>query len=308
MKTLALLLALASGASALAAPGDRDRDMGAASSAQSNQTRLEDSMLWKKITEQVTLSYYVSVMGPTLSGPTDRTYNVFLEGEAPQQLFHAFNLRWQMNPDWAVGVTIAGIQHYTDKVVTDEGFVNDNNRELFNMRTYVAVPRVNLGKFATMFNTFAIEWPTTPGSTANEMKYGLVLSQSLAFKLPPSKFAAGWLTQLIRYEYEKSTLPPPFPGGLPTPLQTTLFTTGPYMNYQLAPQWQIASLVSFDWDQRGNQTDKLEFNNNLPDRIRLALNYFFQTRPFTHVGLYTQALTNLRRDTTILGLDFSVKF
>ncbi|MBY0516306.1 MAG: hypothetical protein K2P81_05325 [Bacteriovoracaceae bacterium] len=306
MKHLLLILALLWGASVFAAP-ERDRDVGANSSLYANQTRVEDSALWRKFTDQFSLSYYVSMMGPTLNGPMNQTYNVFLDGRSPIQLFHGINLRWQFDPKWAVGFTAAGVQHIT-KSVTDKGVVNNNNSSMFNSRAYLATPPVELGPVATMFNTFAIEFPTTPGSVENEMKYGLVLSQSLTFKLPPSPLTAGWLTQLIRYKYRRATLPPPFIGGLPTPLQTTLITTGPYFNYQLAPQWQIASLLSFDWDQRGSQTDTLRFNNNLHDRVRLAINYFFQTKPFTHVGLYTQALTNYSQATTIIGLDFSLKF
>jgi hypothetical protein len=307
MKPLFLILALLWGASIFAAT-ERDRDVGASSSLYANQTRVEDSALWNKFTQQFSLSYYLSMMGPTLNGPTNQTYNVFLDGKAPIQLFHGINLRWQFDPKWAVGFTTAGVQHITQTVTNDNGIVNNNDSSMFNSRFYLATPGVKLGSVASMFNTFAIELASTPGSVENEMKYGLVLSQSLTFKLPPSPLTAGWLTQIIRYKYHRATLPPPFIGGLPTPLQTTLITTGPYFNYQLAQQWQIATLLSFDWDQRGSQTDTLKFNNNLQDRVRLAINYFFQTKPFTHVGFYTQALTNYSQATTIIGLDFSLKF
>jgi hypothetical protein len=268
--------------------------------AQANQTRFEDKSFWKKLTQEVSLSYYVALMGPTITGPEMETYNIFLEGRGPMQTFHAMNLRWQFNSRWAVGTTLAGIHHInTDK--------RRNDNTLFDSRVYLATPGIDLG-FARMFNTFSLELPTTQISRDNELKYGLVLSQAISFKLPPSRFSSGWLSQIIRYTYERKTLPPPFPGGFATDLQTTLVTTGPYLNYQLSSQWQIASLLSFDWDQRGSQQDTLRFNNNLEDRVRLALNYFFQTKPFTHVGFYTQATTKLRDDKTIIGLDFSLKF
>lgn len=279
--------------------------IGVASATTSNQTRFEDKSFWKKLGREVSLSYYVALMGPSPGLEFDQTYNVFVEGNSPHQTFHSVNLRWQFHEKWAVGLTLAGIHHHTSPVKTKQGFVNDNTRELFNSRVYLATPGLDLG-FAKMFNNFAVELPTTVGSRANGLDYGLVLSQTVVLKLPPSRMTVGWLTQLIRYEYEQSTLPSRFAGFSGTPQQTTLLTTGPFLNFQLAEQWQIASLLSFDWDQRGNQTDTLEFNNNLPDRARLAINYFFKTAPFTHVGLYTQTITKPALYNTILGLDFSM--
>jgi len=309
MKFAFLLVALFFGATTAHAQRDGGRDQGPSSFAafNANQAPIGDSALWKTLAEKLSLAYYFSLMGPSPGLPSDQTYNVFLEGNSPLQTFHAFNLRWQFNPDWAMGATLSGIHHFTGPVETDEGFTNDNTAELFNARIYLATPGIDVG-FARAFHTFAIELPTTPGSRNDELKFGAVISQSLVFALPPSRFTAGWTTQFIRYRYARATLPPPFVGGLPTPLQTTLITMGPYANFQLAPQWQIASVVSFDWDQRGNETDTTELNNNLPDRARLALNYFFQTAPFTHVGVYTQALTKPTLDTTIVGFDFSLKF
>lgn len=267
---------------------------------QANQTRFEDKSFWKRLTQEVSLSYYVALMGPTITGPELETYNIFLEGRGPLQTFHAVNLRWQFSRDWATGVTMAGIHHInTDK--------RNNDNTLFDSRVYIATPGIDLG-FASMFNTFSVELPTTQISQDNRLKYGLVLSQAVSFKLPPSRFTAGWLSQLIRYDYERKVLPPPFVGGRPTNLQTTLLTTGPYLNYQLSPQWQLASLVSFDWDQRGTQQNTLHFNNNLEDRIRLAINHFFLKKPFTHIGFYVQTITKPIDEKTIVGLDFSMKF
>jgi hypothetical protein len=283
--------------------------LGAATShaQNTNQTRFEDKSFWKKLAREISLGYYFSLMGPSPALPADQTYNVFLEDKGPQQTFHSLNLRWQFAAQWAMGITLSGVHHHTSPVKTEQGFINDNNRTMFDSRVYLAVPSIDIG-FAYVFNNFALEVPTTPISRDNEMKFGMVLSQTISVRNMPKKFSTGWLTQLIRYEYKRSTLPPPFVGGLSTPLQTTLLTTGPYLNYQLAEQWQIASILSFDWDQRGNQTDTLEFNNNLPDRFRLALNYFFKTKPFTHVGIYTQTNTKPRDDNTIVGLDFSLLF
>ncbi len=304
----ALLLSMLLMSSALAA-GDRDRDQGANSFAAFNNTQRtnEVSQLWQQIERSFSFSYYVSLMGPSPGLPIDQTYNNFLEGPSPLQLFHAVNLRWQFNPDWAIGATLAGIQHFTEPVETEEGFINDNNSELFNMRLYVAIPGYDW-YFADAYHTFSLELPTTPGSRDDELKYGLVISQALAFALPPSALTAGWSTQFIRYKYTNHTLPPPFPGGLPTPLQTTLITTGPYVNLQLAAQWQLATSLSFDWDQRGDEAKTLEFNNNLPDRARMALNYLFRTAPFTSAGIYTQIITQPTNDTTIFGLDLALRF
>ncbi len=294
MKSLrALFLALALPAASFAQTG--------------NQTRFEDKSFWKKLSQDFTFSYYVALMGPSPALPADQTYNVFLEGKAPLQTFHAVNVRYQFLPDWAVGVSQTGVMHHSGPVTTEEGFVNGNENSLFNPQVYVALPGLFLSK-ATIWHTLAVELSNTEGSKQNNMHYGLVLSQAISLRLPPGRLSAGWLSQVYRYHYRQRTLPPPFPGGLPTPLQTTLVTTGPYVNYQLAPRWQSATNLSFDWDQRGKQTDKWEFNNNLPDRFRTAVNYFFQTKPFTHVGVYLQTLTKPSMDTTIFGVDLSLRF
>lgn len=281
----------------------------------------------ERLRSSTTLLGYMSYIGPTVAGPIDQTYNVFRtvnkknDAPSPQQMYLSGNLRFNINTNWSVGATLAatvdttkraktGKYYYYGNTVAEnhwETLYNKPERTWYNARAYVTLPMLDLNK-ALLFNTISWEFPTSNDSKRDEMRYGIVLSQTLALRLPWPKITAGLNTQFIRYRYGRSVDPPPFPGGSPSPFQTTFVFINPYMNYALADTWQLAGQVMFDWDQKGHQTDTLQFNNNLPDRVRLGVNHYFTSGHFKHVGVFMQGLTEPRSDRTLIGADMSVLF
>jgi hypothetical protein len=275
-----------------------------------------------RMREEVSLGYYMSLLGPSPGLGWGETYNVFRQGPAPYQLLHAANLRWQINPDWAIGASLAFTNEITKKVRTGSYlwygatpaenqiryYYNRNEAIWYNARAYVAVPALSWN-WATLFSTFSVELPTSNDSRKNDMLYGLVAGQNLALRLPWPRFSGGITTQLVHYNFEKDVLPPPCTGCFPVNLQTTLVNISPYLNYALAPAWQIASQLTVDWDQTGRKNLTEEFNNNLPHRWRVALNRFFLDSPFTHVGVNVQGLLDpIEARSTAFGFDFSMRF
>ncbi|MFA5584864.1 MAG: hypothetical protein WDA09_11690 [Bacteriovoracaceae bacterium] len=277
------------------------------------QAKLKQKSLGSKILSNTFLTYYQQFLGPTMSGPNNETYNVFQEGmdlpgtgRAPLQSFHSMNLRYRINNDWAVGSSLAVVNGYTSEVDND-GIVNRPEAEFFNARFYVNLPPARL-KLGTLWSTISYEAPTSVTSRNNDMKGGLVISESFSFNLPSFKWNVGILGQYYRAYYNSNVLPAPFIGGYPINLQTVIISGGPYVNYRINDNWMVSSILTFDWDQRGNQTDKWEFNNNLPHRGRLSLNYFPSMKYLTNVGVFAQALLKFRPETTAFGADFAIRF
>lgn len=295
--------------------------VGAAAAQQIIPQRAVLRKLGKSLQQNASLSYYFSFLGPSPGLGYGETYNVFRGGRAaPYQMLHSFNLRYQLNPDWAVGATLAVVNDVTKRARTgkylyygatpaENRYVytyNLNEIDWFNARLYVSVPT---GYFDWGFfnNQFMVELPTSNEAKRDDLRYGLVWQTSLGIKVPWPKVSTGFTGQFIRYVQRHNTQDVCV-GCTDNQLQTFLMTVGPYFNYALAQQWQIASQASFDWDQRGHQPIG-HLNNNLPDRLRLALNYLFQQAPFTHVGVYTQALVKpMMPRTTVVGFDFSLRF
>lgn len=278
------------------------------------QAKLEQQSLGDKILSNTFLTYYQQFLGPTLSGSGSETYNVFQEGmdlpgtgRAPLQSFHSVNLRYRINSNWAVGSSLAVVNGYTSEV-DNNGIINRPNSEFFNARFYVNLPPIRF-KLGTLWSTVSYEAPTSVISRNNDMKGGLVISESFSFNLPSYKWSAGLLGQYYKAYYDSNVLPPPFIGGYPINLQTVIISGGPYVNYRINDNWMVGSIITFDWDQRGKQTDKMEFNNNLPHRGRLSLNYFpAGIKYLTNVGVFAQALLKFRPETTALGADFAIRF
>jgi hypothetical protein len=278
--------------------------------------------LGRRLWENTTLSYYQQFLGPTASGSSNETYNVFQEGidspnsgRAPLQSFHAVNLRHQINTNWAVGATLSAVNGYTDAVTnrdrSGQSFENKPDSEFFNARAYVALPPVRFSP-GTLYTTFSYEAPTSSISKEDDMRWGWVAAQSFAINMPNVRWNAGLVGQVYRIYYKNNVKAPPFSvalGGRPTALQTMIVSGGPYVNYRFNDKWMLGSVITFDWDQRGDQTGKSNFNNNLPHRGRLNLTYFPQKIKYLQsVGLFSQALLKYRNDTTAFGADFTVRF
>jgi hypothetical protein len=283
------------------------------------QIAMPQKSLARRLWENTSLSYYQQFLGPTAAGKGSETYNVFQEGidspnsgRAPLQSFHAVNLRHQITTDWAMGATLSASNGYTDEVQNKDAkgfnFTNRPETEFFNARAYIGLPPLRMS-WATLFTTVSYEFPTSETSKDLDMKYGLVLAQSLAFQLPDPRWTAGFMGQIYRMYYKNNVTPPPFQGGTPTSMQTMIISGGPYANYRFNDRWMLGSVLTFDWDQRGVQSGSREFNNNLPHRGRVNLTYFPQQIKYLQsVGLFTQALLKFRPDTTAIGADFAVKF
>lgn len=281
-------------------------------SGQIIKSSIEQKSLGERLLKNTSLSYYQQFLGPTLSGNSNETYNVFQEGidspgsgRAPLQSFHAVNLRHQINTDWALGATLSAVNGYTDEVENRDRngftFANNGNSSFFNARAYVSLPTLELA-FGKINSTLSYEHPTSVISKQDQMRWGWVISESLSFNLPDPQWSAGVMAQAYRMYYKSNTK-----GSIQ--LQTMIVSGGPFLSYRFNDNWMLGSNVTFDWDQRGRQTGKAQFNNNLSDRGRLTLNYYPQKIKYLQsIGLFTQALLKYRHETTALGLDFAVRF
>lgn len=267
-----------------------------------------------KMLENFSLSYYHQFLGPTVTGTSGQTYNVYQEainkpgsGQAPMQSFQSMNLRYQINDDWAIGTTLALANGYTDDVNQPDGSVNKSETLFFNARAYVSLPSLRT-PIGTFFTTVAFEAPTSNISKEDDMTYGYFISESFALNLPNSSWMAGINGSYYRINYKNDVKI--IPGQDPIQLQTAIINVGPYLNYRVNDSFQLGSTIVFDWDQKGVQTSSREFGGNLSDRARLTGTYFPNGKiPYlTSVGVFAQALLNYSSDTTALGAEFALRF
>ncbi len=292
------------------------------SESQVIQTAMPQKSLARRLFENTSLGYYQQFLGPTAKGPGSQTYNVFQEGidspgsgQAPLQSFHALSLRHQITTKWSVAASLSAVNGYTEGVENvDRGgstFLNGPKTDFFNARVSLGLPAIKTSP-GTLFTTLSYEQPTSSISKEDEMRWGWVVAQSFAFNLPDYRWSAGLMGQVYRIYYQNNVKAPPFSpalGGRPIPLQTLIVSGGPYVNYRFSDKWMLGSLLTFDWDQRGLQTDSREFNNNLSDRGRIFLSYFPQKLKYLQsVGVFSQALIKFRPETTAFGADFSIRF
>ncbi len=273
---------------------------------------------WERLKNDLSFTYYMAFLGPSPGLKPEEAYNNFLatpgnNGRGPLQTFYAGNLAYRINQDWGAGLTIGGIRHHTPSVDCGNFCTNSNEPELYNLRAYVSLPMLRVGPRATLYSNFAWEFPTSDFAERDKFRWGWVLNQTLAVRLPHPRFSGGVIGQIVRYHFQHDwgeDLPriPGFPELVGPPRQILIATVAPYLNYQLAPSWQLASMLTFDWDQNGDQKNTLHFNNNLPHRLRVAVNRFFSVYPLSHVGVFLMGRAELAMNTTSVGADFTLRF
>jgi len=285
------------------------------------QTNMPQKSWTDSLKRDLSLNYYTQFLGPTLSGPGGGTYNVFVESNTPYQNFHSANLRYQINPKWSVGTSLAAITAYGDTTTTKtnnqfRGLQGQTERfDFFNARLFVGIPSLDL-KIASLSTVVSYEAPTSVDSRNAGMKYGGVLSQVLNFKLPSLKFTSGVSWQYYRVFYDESVIPARTdvtPSGTfnysSIAKQATIFNIGPFFAYRFNDRWSASSSVTFDWDQRGKQAGTGTWNNNLPDRARGAISYYpKKIKQITNVGVFTQSLLNYSQDTQVFGAEIAARF
>ena len=280
------------------------------------QINMPQKSLTKRLLENTSLNYYHQFLGPTVAGRGGESYNVFQEGRTPYQSFHAFNLRHQLNSNWAIGTTLAAVNAYGETVTAQQSGIRNKmlRDEFFNARVYLQTPNLST-RLGTLFTTLAYEAPTSNTAKERAMVSGAVLTQSFAFALPSVNWTAGLNWQYYRIYYNNNNIYVPanayFPGSTPEVqrLQTTIFSGGPYLGYRFNDKWAVNSSVTFDWDQRGTQAHKNKWNNNLPNRSRLGVSYYPTKYKFiSNVGLFTQALVKYTTNTQAVGAELALKF
>lgn len=281
-----------------------------AQAAETVQIDLPQRSLGRRLMENTHLSYYHQVMGPTVAGTSGETYNVFQEARSPYQSFHAASLRYEVNRDWSFGASIAAVNAYGDTVTNQKTGQKSNTAvrdEFFNARAFVSLPGFTTAP-GTLFTTLSYEAPTSVFSRENDMRFGWVLAQSFAFKIPTPKLTAGLMWQYYRMVYNENVVPPKN-GYLSLARQTTIVSAGPYLGYRINDNWGMNSSLTFDWDQRGNQTGTASFNNNLPDRARVGVSYYpTRIKQIANVGVFTQTLIKYTPDTHAVGGELALKF
>jgi hypothetical protein len=259
----------------------------------------------KDILKNMHGSYYVSIMGPRLSGDSNETYNIYLPDAAPIQLFHAVSLSYQVNSDMEIGITDSGVQNLTDTTSEITGYSYSKSFTLYDPYLFVNLPNLVHVAGMSVYTSFALALIVTDASKSVGKITSLKLSQNWSINNFPSKWGLGFSIYLNPQFYSD-----PPPDGT-TYRQTMAGNIAPYISYQVAPTFALLASTKFDFEHRSPSTGGfLAMEENLPDTTRFGCSITPNTFPLLlSIGGYFQFLTwNPSSDTSIFGADFSIGF
>ena len=261
----------------------------------------------KEALKKLSFGYSAIYLGPSLSSDaeTNKTFNRFKSGQGnyneeldhtgAYQVYHATNLsyRFTSNIVLSYGFTFQEDLHrvsyeytYKDintgqlKTATGERgsglSYNDQLLSLWFGNIYEnSILDFNLG--------LVYQIPTTEGSKANDMLYGIGARPSVSLKNNTPGLYTGISSEIIRFYYKREEFQGTYIGDFDgkvynndyiTKPQTLSLTLSPYANYSLSDKWQLKTSLVFDWDQDGRQIHTNEFNDNMTDVGNIGLAYF----------------------------------
>lgn len=148
-----------------------------------------------------------------------------------------------------------------------------------------------------------LELPTTELSRNDQMNFALVLTPSVYFKNIQAPHHVGIRSEFIKNSYQQYVIKGAN-GANARSMRSFQVTLSPYYNYSFSQKLQFKSSLTFDWDQKGNQTG-FDFNDNMDDVYRVGLGYSFNNKISS--DLYIEgALSKISTSRSFIGASLSV--
>lgn len=260
---------------------------------------------WDEIKENLHGSYFVSLMGPSLLGNGNSTYNIYFQDTAPIQLFHGAQLSYKVNQDLELGISASVVQPLVNGIVGRTGLVYNDQLSWFDPVLFANFPHLFYVPGWSIFSSVTLALCVTKSSIDENKITALELSQSWSpvWKDTPWGLSLNWY---INPRFFAVQVPPTLSSR-----QTFTAVVGHQLTYQVSPKVNFAWTTNFDFDHREPDPNGfLHFSPNLPDYSRFSMNLAPDVKPlFMSLGFYFQVITfKPNADTSIIGGSFSIGF
>jgi len=259
-------------------------------------------------------SYSVSFMGPSLSGATNETYNIYIPDQAPLQLYHTLKLGYQVSPDLQIGVNESIVNNVANNVT---GFPYDSNGnpvtpavygttfEWYDPNIYFDLPNLIKVPGWSVFTTASFSLPVSSGSISINRVTQFIIQQNWT----KNSFGSSWSYGIHLY-LNPQFYADPIPDGY-TNRETFSFSFGPLVDYHVSDLMTLYASATFDIQH--NSPDPAGFfdlTSGLPDYAQIGTTLFPNIFPlWMSIGGYFQWLVwNPAWNTSILGAKFSIGF
>lgn len=260
---------------------------------------------WDEIKKNLHGSYFVSIMGPSLVSNGNTTYNIFLEDDAPIQLFHGVQLSYKISSDFELGARGSLVQPLVNGVIGRNGSIYNDQPIWFDPVLFGNFPNLIRIPGWSVFSSLSVALSVTKDSIDQNRITALELSQtwSPVWANTPWNLSLRWYLNPRFYAVQ---IPSTF-----TNRQTLIGSVGHTLTYQVSPVVNFGWSTNFDFDHREpDPKGAFHFNPNLPDYSRITMGIFPKIAPyFLSLGGYLQFLTfKPAADTSIVGGSISIGF
>ncbi len=248
--------------------------------------------------------YAASFMGPRLAGGPGETYNVFLGDTASMQVFHSFQLGYEVNEHLRMGFGGDLAQTLFDGVRGDDGTARSRSVDWFDPYVFFQFPDLIRIPGWSVFTAAALSLPMTRTSVESLRITSLTLQQSWNLALNgPWRLGVNFFLNPVLLGY-------PAPERFPR-RRTFYASVGPNFGYALSSEWNVGISTNFNFDHTSPDPEgSLHFDPAIGDFAQLSLAYSKTVGGVTlGVSTYYQSLIEKPSPaTSILGAGFSVSF
>jgi hypothetical protein len=248
--------------------------------------------------------YAASFMGPRISGGPRETYNVFLGDSASMQVFHSFQLGYEVNERLRMGFGADLAQTLYDGVQGDSGAVRRRSSDWFDPYVFFQFPDLIRVPGWSVFTAASLSLPMTRNSVDSLRITSLTLQQSWNLNSGgPWRFGVNFFLNPVLLGY-------PAPERFPR-RRTFYASVGPNFGFALSNEWTIGIGTNFNFDHTSPDPEgSFHFDPAISDFAQLTLAYSKTIGSVTAgISTYYQSLIgNPSPSTSIVGAGFSIAF
>jgi|GEM_PF-2094081 len=251
-------------------------------------------------------AYSVSLMGPRFIGDSNETYNIYVPDVAPLQLYHTFQLSYQVNNDLRIGISESAPQNIANDVVSPmTGSRYGTSIEWYDPNIFFEMPNLIQIPGWSVFTSAGFSLSLSDESQRMGKVTAITFQQSWMVKTWPSPWSYGFRIYLNPQFYTD-----PMPAGY-SYRQTLSGSFGHLLSYRVSPNFAVQTSTNFDFEHRSPDVKGFwHLGDNLEDTFRIGAAIYPDVFPMfmSIVGYFQVLFWNPSVDTSIMGASFSIGF
>ena len=266
------------------------------------------SSFWSEMRSRSSFEYYLRVNGPsiggTIHGEVGESYNPFVSGRWPVQVFHSLTYGFRIDDKTTAALEGSAVQDVARGVVDKFGYPVNPAWTLFHPAVRVSRTSMLDNSLFSMSFDATVFFPTSSFAQKQTMLFSLALDQTWNVKLPASRWSTGLNTRIQPTAYKQA-----LPQDQYDSQRRLLFISGgPFVNFRISDRFELANTSLFDCDKYAGRDSLLDFDSASDDRVQSQLNYYSPGR-MARVGAYVQSVVfQPGLDTSTVGMDLTLTF